>query len=154
MIAEAVALRPFGSKKCMIDAMETADEMLLDLLFEQEVGKLGLTDDEARLVSHAAAIYLNAGDEFTLKETEDPVSVLKTVLEDDGVKNFAGLNEYKGITYYNKEKMQLLMLVITLSLSVRFGKRGFREDDFLSSLLNREALAEYDLANIIGTDVE
>ena len=59
------------------------------------------------------------------------------------------LNEYQGTKWYNKEKMQLLILITTLSLAVRFDKKGFDEDIFLKELLEREIKAEYKLDNLL-----
>lgn len=148
MMAEAIALKPFSKADSVKEVMERADEMLLEYLFEEEVASLGLSEEEARLIGHGAAILLSASYEVDKDDIKDPLSVLKILLKDEGCRNFVALNEYEGVTWYNKEKMQLFMLIVTLSLALRYDKKGFDEDAFLAELLNREIKAEYKLENI------
>ena len=149
ILAEAIALKPFSVKKNIRECMETADEMLLQYLFEDEVARLGLNEEEARLVGHAAALFLTASRDVDIDDIKTPVNVLKKVLKDEGAANFVALNEYEGVKWYNKEKMQLLILVVTLSIAVHYDKRGFEEDQFLKDLLEREIKAEYRLDNLL-----
>ena len=149
MLAEAIALRPFRAGKSIRECMETADEMLLEYLFEDEVKHLSLSEEDARLVGHAAALFLSASYSVDKDDIKNPKAVLEKVLEDEGAADFVALNEYQGTKWYNKEKMQLLILITTLSLAVRFDKKGFDEDIFLKELLEREIKAEYKLDNLL-----
>ena len=152
LLAEAIALRPFSNAKSIRECMETADEMLLEYLFEEEVSRLALSEEEARLVGHAAALFLTASYSIDKDDLKNPAKVLKEILKDEGAANFVALNEYQGTRWYNKEKMQLLILVITLSLAVRFDSKGFDEDLFIKDLLEREIKAEYKLDNLLSKE--
>ena len=149
MLAEAIALRPFREGKSIRECMETSDEMLLEYLFSDEVKHLGLSEDEARIVGHAASLFLTASYEIDTDDIKNPVKVLEKILEDEGAADFVALNEYQGTKWYNKEKMQLLILIVTLSLAVRFDRKGFDEDVFMKDLLEREIKAEYKLENLL-----
>ena len=153
LLLVSVALRPFKMES-VADTMKVADQILPEHLFEEAAKEAGLEKDDARLASHAAAIFLKAGDMISYKETKDPVKVLSLLAEDDAIKDFAAINEYQGIRWYNKERMQLLILVSALSLKLKYHKRGFDSDAFASILLNREMESEYQLDKLLKKEEE
>ena len=149
MLAEATCLKPFVTGRTIKEAMECADEMLLPYLFEEEVVRLALSEDEARLIAHGAALFLTAAQIIKAKDAENPVKALSLILEDEGAKDFAGLNIYNGKTWYNKEKMQLLMLISALSIAVKYHKKGFEEDAFIKILFERELKSAYQVETLL-----
>ena len=152
LFAEAIALKPFSTEKSIRECMETADEMLFEFMFEDEVKRLELSEEETRLIGHGAALFLRAAYMLDKDDIKEPAKALEIILKDEGAANFVALNEYQGITWYNKEKMQLLILIITLSIAVHYDRKGFNEDEFLKELLEREIKAEYKLENLLKKD--
>lgn len=152
LLTMALMLKPFTLSDTILEAMEKADNLPLLFFLEDEIHRLGLDEDEARILGHGAAIYLNARYMVGKKMLEDPEKILETLFEDEGLRDFAGLNEYQGITWYNKEKVQLLILISALSIAIRYDQDGFKQDEFIRLLLEKEIRSAYRLDNLISTE--
>lgn len=149
MMAISLALKPFTTGDTILEAMEKADNLPLSFFFEEEEKKLGLDENNARLICHAAAIFLNARNMVDKKDLDDSSSILAKLFKDEGIRDFAGLNEYEEITWYNKEKVQMIILLSALSIAIRYENNGFDADKYVKELLEKEIGSKYRLKELL-----
>ena len=149
MISMALALRPFTDGKSVMEIMTLADSIPLAFFFQDEAQRIGLGDNDTRLVAHAASIFIGIKDMFDFDEIQDTDEILRRILMDEGIRDFAGLNEYQNVIWYNKEKVQLLILIAAFALGVRHYDNGFKPDTFVNRLFEKESMSKYRLNELI-----
>ena len=146
IVLSSLALKPFDKVETLRDLMETADTLLLEHLFDKEVDKISLEEDERRLMTHSAAIFMKAHEYY--EKGDDALSYIEKILEDKGAKDFILENVYSGITWYNQENMQLLLVLSVLSLAVK-GEDDIDIDEMLSFLLDKEKNSGYKIEEFL-----
>jgi Glycosidases len=156
IVAASIILEPFVDKKrTALSAATTGDRLLLDSFLENWGKEAGCTPDEVRTAVHAGALLATAGIAKKTKEADECVSVLEAVLADKVALDYVNANEYQGVTWYNKESMQSLILITALSLAIMSPRRAvFDPEKFVSTLFDKEAAAEYKLASLLKKDEE
>lgn len=153
ILTASITLKPFISENCSspLEAVTATDKLLLDHFFENSKEKLGFDDKQIRIIMHAAALSQVIGNIVNSEKPMKAENVLAKLMEDKVIRNFVQANEYKGITWYNKEAMQMLILISALSISLFEKKtRKFNADSFIRTLLEKESKAEYQLAKLLG----
>ena len=82
-------------------------------------------------------------------ENSTPLEILSCVLNDDGVMNLTGCNEYRGTIWYNKESMQKAILALTLAYAASNDRKAKDVDIFAQTLIDREFKSEYKLSALL-----
>ncbi len=152
MILSAFVLHPFTRKMSPREAMEEADRLLIDAFFEKEFERLGYSETERRVTSHAAALLASAGS--VSKKEKDTEKLFAAIVSDEGVMDLAQCNEYQGTVWYNKEEMQRVILTAALSIALSPNHRSFDVDSFVKTLLEKELASEYKLAKLVAIKTE
>lgn len=101
---------------------------------------LKLTKAKRKHIIDGAAIIISA---FRLLE-DDPIKNFKLLFNSSFIKKYTLCNEYQGITWYKKEAIQELIILSAISLKV-FSEKDFDLNKYVSYLLEKEGLAEYQL---------
>ena len=148
IVAAALFIKPFISETMTItDAMKVSDRLLLSRFFSKELREAGFVEDMARKVCHSAAILAAAA--YMVDDiTADPLAILATLVEDEGVRSYANINEHQGIVWYTKESMQEIIYLSALSLYVSKGME--RPASYIKTLLEKESMAEYRLQRLMS----
>ena len=146
LILSYLALKPFDKVDSIRYLMESADELLLDHLFEKTIEKIQLDSDVVRLMTHGSAILLKGFEYY--EEGDDGLKYISKLLKDSGVRDFVKANVYQNTTWYNQENMQLLFLIALLSLQTRTDI-DVDIDKMLSDLLERENKSQYKLEEFL-----
>lgn len=152
LLATSIVIKPFADKDCSsLELATIADKLLLDAFYEDWGNSLELTEKDMKKLIHAAAIFETVGRDIDLQETEDDVDILREVLKEKVCRDYVNANEYQGVTWYNKEGMQELIVLTALSIATYNTNRAtFSEANFIDTLLLKEAESEYKLDNLIG----
>ena len=155
VIAASIVLKPFINEETdsVKTAMTAGDKLLLQYFFESRKEDLGLDDNDIHQLMHLAAFFSVAG--FRMEEVLDrkPEEILARLLEDDAVWDAAKCNEYQGVTWYNKEMMQFIIVLSALSAQTLIPDRDdFDGEKYLAQLLEAEQEAEYKLDRLIDLE--
>ena len=155
MMAAVFFLLPFKKDKDPRGLMEIADRLLLEYFFEEELEEKELDGDSARALMHEAALLLSAIDIYTemdeKKIEENPIAFISALLNDTGVMNLTKCNEYRGEIWYNKERMQKVLLIASLAYALASNKSVEEVDGFANKLLEKELDSAYKLNTLLST---
>lgn len=152
VIAAAIVLKPFidEEKASVKDAMKAADRLLLQHFFEGKKEELHLKDEDIHQLMHMAALFCVAGYRMKASVNRKPEKILASLLEDEDVRIATRCNEYQGITWYNKEMMQLLIVLSALSVEVMLPEKGrFNSERYIARLLEKEEASQYKLDRLL-----
>ncbi len=147
ILAASLALRPFIKE----DATEreeliACDKLLLNFFFESRKDALSLSEEEMHLVMHEAALLSVMGNSLKDAAGKKPVEILKRLMEIREVRDFAKCNYYNGVTWYNKELMQSLIVLSAISIRIKNpDNKKFDAEAYVSELLAKEATSGYKL---------
>ena len=119
----------------VVSEIEACERLLLSRFFSKELREAGFIGDMARKACHSAAI-LAAAPHMVDDVTLPPIKILAILLEDEGVRAYANINEHQGIMWYTKESIQEVIYLSSLSLHVAKGME--RPDVFIQELLEKE----------------
>lgn len=151
LIAASLALIPFTKDNHEPKAlMKTADSLMLTQFFHTELDKTALDENKRKELMHLAAFFVSTT-MLIRDEMEDstPLEILSCVLNDDGVMNLTGCNEYQGTIWYNKESMQKAILALTLAYAASSDRKAKDVDLFAKDLMDREFKSEYKLSALL-----
>ncbi len=138
-------LLPFANKTSTIKQLnEMESTLLIPYFYSIQLKEKGLVDGLAKHAMEGASIVLAA--HLVIEDSSD--ESFAKLFEIQEVKNYVLCNKYKGATYYKKESMQELIILTALSLKL-FGKKDFDIDKYISSLLEKETIAEYQLEKFL-----
>ena len=152
IVATALTLKPFINEKndTAFDALSACDRLLMTYFFEEKKSSLKLNDQEFMQVVHFGALFNIMGHIMYNAEEKTYVGMLKALLDDKEIRSAVKCNDYQGITWYNKELMQNLIVLSALSYVTLYGAKGkFVADEYIDTLLEKEALAEYKLNELL-----
>ena len=152
MLAAAIVLKPFieEGKATELEALTAADSLLLTHFFEQKKEEMNLSEEEMHRIMHNAALITVMG--HTLKPClgMTPIEILRFLLANKSVRDEVKCNEYNGVTWYNKELMQSLIVLSALSIMIiNPNSRKFDGEEYISTLLEKEATSEYKLDKLL-----
>ena len=148
VVAASLFLKPFIAEQMTItEAMQVSDRLLLSRFFSKELREAGFIGDMARKACHSAAI-LAAAPHMVDDVTLPPIKILAILLEDEGVRAYANINEHQGIMWYTKESIQEIIYLSSLSLHVAKGME--RPDVFIQELLEKENKAGYRVQQLLS----
>ena len=153
IIAVAITLKPFiDEETCDAKAALTAcDRILMNYFFDERRNALKLNEQDFHQVIHFGALFSILGHIMFRAEDRTAVGMLREILKDSEIRACVKCNEYQGVTWYNKELMQTLIVLSALSYVTVNGVKGkFSADEYIDELLEKEALAEYKLDNLLG----
>ena len=153
IIAVAITLKPFiDEETCNAKASLTAcDRILMNYFFDERRNALKLNEQDFHQVIHFGALFSILGHIMFRAEDRTAVGMLREILKDSEIRACVKCNEYQGVTWYNKELMQTLIVLSALSYVTVNGVKGkFSADEYIDELLEKEALAEYKLDNLLG----
>ena len=153
IIAAAITLKPFINEKTasVKTAMTASDKLLLYKFFEGKKDELRLNEEELHQLMHMSAIFAVCGYRMEKVLNKKPLDILAFLLEDEEIRTATRCNEYQGITWYNKEMMQLLIVLSALSVEVFIvDKKKFDSEKYVAKLLEKEDLAEYRLDKLLS----
>ena len=153
ILAAAITLKPFINEKTasVKDAMKAADMLLLQHFFEARKDELRISDTEIHQLMHMAAIFSVIGYRMEKDLSKKSVRILEGILSDEDVRTAVKCNVYQGTTWYNKEMMQMLIVLSALSADIFIEKKGrFRSERYIAQLLEKENKAEYKLDNLLS----
>ncbi len=147
LLAAALVLKPFVNETDSVKtAMTASDKLLLQHFFDLKREELHFSEGDMHQLMHMAALFLVAGGLVEDKLGEDPVTILATLLDDEDIRAAVKCNEYQGVTWYNKELMQLLIMISALSIEVFVKDKGsFDSDKYIATLLEKEDASAYKL---------
>ena len=158
VIAAAIALKPFINEKeaTVRDAMKASDMLLLQHFFEDRKEALHYSDSDMHQLMHLAAFFCVAGYLMADKLSEKPIDILAYLLADEDIRKVANVNEYQGVTWYNKEMMQLIIVLAAISAEVFLADshNGFDGQAFIADLLEREEKSGYKLEVLLSPVIE
>ena len=158
VIAAAIALKPFFTVKeaTVRDAMKASDMLLLQHFFEDRKEALHYSDSDMHQLMHLAAFFCVAGYLMADKLSEKPIDILAYLLADEDIRKVANVNEYQGVTWYNKEMMQLIIVLAAISAEVFLADshNGFDGQAFIADLLEREEKSGYKLEVLLSPVIE
>jgi glycosidase len=138
-------LLPFANKNLSIKELnEIESTLLIPYFYSIQLREKGLLGGSAQHTMEGTSIVLAAHN--IVEDTED--ESFAKLFEVQEVKDYILCNNYKGITYYKKESMQELIILTAISLKL-FSKNDFDIDKYISSLLEKETLAEYQLEKFL-----
>lgn len=152
VIAAAIVLKPFIDEEhdSVKDAMRAADRLLLHHFFEARKDELHLGDEDMHQLMHMAAFFSVAGYRMGSLVNRKPEKILAALLEDEDVRIATKCNEYQGVTWYNKEMMQLMIVLSALSVEVMLPSKGrFNSDRYIARLLKKEEESQYRLDRLL-----
>jgi len=150
VFAVAFILKPFLQENTSVrQAMEIADKLLLHRFFQNQLKKIGVAGNEARKVCHLGAILEGGGK--TVPPGEDPLVMIDSLLQDEGVRTYVGCNEYQGVIWYRKETLQEVIFVSAISAYAN----GNISDasNYVQTLLCKEEKAGYRLEEFLKKGV-
>ena len=153
IMAAAITLKPFINEKTasVKDAMKAADMLLLQHFFEARKDELKISDTEIHQLMHMAAIFSVIGYRMEKDLSKKSVRILEGILSDEDVRTAVKCNVYQGTTWYNKEMMQMLIVLSALSAEIFIEKKGrFKSERYIAQLLEKENKAEYKLDNLLS----
>ncbi len=152
IIAAAITLKPFINEKTdsVKTAMRAADKLLLHHFFDGRREDLHMSEEDMHQLMHMSAIFCVAGYRMKPYLNRKSATILAHLLEDEDIWKATKCNVYQGVTWYNKEMMQLLIVLSALSAQVLLPQTGkFDSRKYISTLLEKEAEAEYKLDNLL-----
>ena len=152
IIATAITLKPFINEEeaKAIDALSACDRLLTTYFFEEKKSSLKLNDQEFLQVVHFGSLFNILGHIMAKSKDKSNVGMLKAILDDKEIRTAVKCNEYQGVTWYNKELMQNLIVLSALSYVTLYGSKGkFVADEYIAELLQKESLAEYKLNKLL-----
>ena len=152
IIAAAITLKPFinAEKDSFRTAMTASDKLLLQYFFEDKKEELHLSDSDIHQIMHLAAFFSIAGFKMKPHLNKKPVKILAELLKDEDVKLLAKCNEYQDVVWYNKELMQLIIVLSALSAEVMLPSTGrFSSEKYISVLPEKESESEYKLDRLL-----
>jgi glycosidase len=123
---------------------EKEDTLLIPYFYAIQLEKKGLVDGLAKHTMEGASIILAS---HQIVEDSN-ISSFAKLFDIQEVRDYVLCNNYKGATYYKKESMQELIILTAISLKL-FGKEDFDIDKYISSLLEKETISEYQLENFL-----
>ena len=130
--------------------MTASDKLLLQYFFEDKKEELHLSDSDIHQIMHLAAFFSIAGFKMKPHLNKKPVKILAELLKDEDVKLLAKCNEYQDVVWYNKELMQLIIVLSALSAEVMLPSTGrFSSEKYISVLLEKESESEYKLDRLL-----
>lgn len=153
----ALFMLPFSEDQDHRSMMEVSDRLLLEYFFADKVQSLELSENEARALMHEAALLVssvNMYSEMDNNKNASPVELIAPLLNDSGVMNLTQCNEYRGEIWYNKEAMQKVILISTLTYALTRDSKENIADGFASTLLEKEINSGYKLRLLLSTKEE
>ncbi len=152
LIAMVLFLLPFNYDKTIKGEMEISDRLMLPYFFRDRIMGLGLSDGDAKALSHEAALFLGEIRLFSEKNSHklDPMSEVKSVISDIGVMNLLKCNEYNGDVWFNKERMSSFILITTLAICII--NPNADADGIYSFLSEKEIKSNYKLRVFLEPD--
>lgn len=145
IVSSIMFLIPFAKKGFTIKQLNEMEETLLvPYFYAIQLKDRGITGGNAVHTIQGASIVLGS---HILIEDEKPESFNK-IFENQEIRDYILCNEYKGVTYYKKESMQELIILTALSLKL-FGNKKIDIDKYVSTLLKKETISEYQLDNFL-----
>ena len=103
---------------------------------------------------HEAALLVSSVNMYTEMDNNknaSPVELIAPLLNDSGVMNLTQCNEYRGEIWYNKEAMQKVILISTLTYALTRDSKENIADGFASTLLEKEINSGYKLRLLLST---
>ncbi len=141
IVASSLFVYPFINGKHTIEEISKfSHKLLLSNFFSENFENLKVNESERKHIIEGAAIIISA---FRVLE-DDPIKNFKLLFNSSFIKKYTLCNEYQGITWYKKEAIQELIILSAISLKV-FSEKDFDLNKYVSYLLEKEGLAEYQL---------
>lgn len=153
LFAISLALLPFSSELDIKGTMEVADKLMIHDFFKDALKAAGYYgDDECRAISHEGAMLLAVSWNIAANsdENDSPVDILKAIINDSGVMNLAKCNEYNGEIWFNKERMQKIILISSLAKTLALKETSAELDVFTARLLSHEIKSGYKLNTLLS----
>ncbi len=150
MIAASFTLIPFSDENTPKALMKTADCLMLTEFFSSALDGLSLDEKKRRALMHQASLFISAT-MLIRDEMKDarPIEILSCLLNDDSVMNLTECNEYQDVIWYNKESMQMTMLVCTLAYAASSDRSSADVDSFARTLFEKEFASGYRLSQLL-----
>jgi len=146
------ALMPFiGKDSSALDALVASDKLLLTNFFERYCEKLSISEDDLRQTVHYGALLSIVGRIILEKKDDTPLGMMTHLLKDNAVRDALRCNEYQGVTWYNKELLQGLIVVSSISAEIFKGaKDTFSGEAYVKALLEKETQSGYQLGRFLS----
>ncbi len=147
IIASSLFVYPFINAKSTIEEVnKLSKKLLISFFYKDVIKKLELNKNEQQRVVDGISVFLSS---YKLIE-KDPIINFKALFEKNFIKKYTLCNEYKNITWYKKEAVQELIVLSAISIAL-FSTEKFDIDNYISTLLKAEGLAEYKLQNFLDS---
>ena len=150
VIAASFVLLPFSANKDIRSMMETAENLLVDHFLGDYLDDLGLSESERKVLIQEASLLIASINRFGEMKSEEDLEYFSAVLNDSGAMALAMCNEYQGEIWYNKERMQKIIMLTVLAHAIATNAPAANSDLFAKELLEREIASQYKLGALLS----
>jgi len=149
IVSAAFFLKPFvNTPLCMGDAIVLADHLQLNRFYANHLAQAGFEGDQRRKACQGGAIALCAHNVYEADQT--PQQTLGRLLEEQTIRTYAKVNEYQGVTWFDKEGMQELIFLSALSIGMYHEE--FDPVFYVKTLFDAQLHASYRLKSLLAEE--
>lgn len=147
IVSSAFFLKPFVGQLSSVDeAIGLAEKLQLSRFYAEELERIAFGGDARRKACDSGAIVLCAHHAYRKGDT--PQETLARLLEEERVRAHVLVNEYQGVTWFDKEGMQ--ELIVLSALSIGMAEVDFDPAFYVKTLFDAITHASYRLKALLS----
>ncbi len=147
IVSSAFFLNPFvGEDAGIEEVVALAERLQLCRFYAEKLNKAGFVGDDQRKACQSGAIVVCAHRAY--RKGEKPQETLARLLEEERVRTYGLVNEYQGVIWFDKERMQELIFLSALSIAM--SEPEFDPTSYVKTLFDAQLNASYRLKRLLA----
>ncbi|NLZ77295.1 MAG: alpha-amylase, partial [Spirochaetales bacterium] len=147
VVSSAFFLNPFMREETGItEAILLSERLQLCRFYAKKLEEAGFVGDDRIKACQSGAIVVGAHRAY--RKGDRPQETLARLLEEERVRTYALVNEYQGVVWFDKERMQ--ELIVLSALSIAMNEPEFEPTAYVKTLFDAQRNASYRLKSLLA----